>query len=51
MLKKGDLQMRYIVLIALGLLVLIVVALIFSGSADWFVTKLKGIAEQFASFE
>ncbi len=48
--KKGDLSMRYIVLIALGLMVLVVVALIFTGAADWFVEKIKAVAAQFVDF-
>lgn len=49
MFKKGDLQIRYIILIALGVLVLVVIALIFSGAVEWFVDKVKSIAAQFTS--
>ncbi|MFH1828996.1 MAG: hypothetical protein ABH824_07080 [Nanoarchaeota archaeon] len=41
--KKGDLAINYIVLIALGIIVLIVVTLIFSKGASEFVTQFKGL--------
>ncbi len=39
--KKGDLEIRYVILFALALLVLIVVVLIFYGGATDFATKIK----------
>ncbi|MEA3379221.1 MAG: hypothetical protein U9Q69_06350 [Nanoarchaeota archaeon] len=44
--KKGDLNIRYIVLIILGLMVLIIIALIFSKSSTSFLSKLKDIWNQ-----
>lgn len=41
--KKGDLTIRYIVLFAMGLIVLIVVILIFKFGMDEFVSRLKEI--------
>ena len=41
--KKGDLEIRYLILMALALVVLIVIVLIFHGSMSDFVGKIKGI--------
>ena len=43
MLKKGELSIRYIILFALGLLVLVVILLIFTGAAKNIITQLKEI--------
>ncbi|MBM3200096.1 hypothetical protein FJZ53_04095 [Candidatus Woesearchaeota archaeon] len=40
--KKGDLEIRYVILFALGLVVLVVVILIFYGGASDFAAKIKG---------
>jgi len=39
--KKGDLTIRYIILFALALIVLIIVTLIFYGGASDFAEKIK----------
>lgn len=39
--KKGDLEIRYVILFALGLIVLVVVVLIFYGGASDFTSKIK----------
>lgn len=41
--KKGDLTIRYVILFALALIVLVVVALIFYGGASDFATKIKEV--------
>lgn len=41
--KKGDLEIQYIILFALGLIVLIVIILIFTGSLSDFVGRIKGV--------
>ncbi len=41
--KKGDLEIRYLILFALALVVLIVIVLIFHGSISDFIGKIKGI--------
>jgi len=41
--KKGDLEIRYIILFALALVVLIVIVLIFHGSMTDFVEKIKSV--------
>jgi len=43
MLKKGGLEIRYIVLLALGLVVLIVIALLFTGGMAEFGEKFQSI--------
>ena len=49
--KKGDLEMRYIVLIALGILVLIVIALIFGGTSSRFMQAIKDFFAQVLSLK
>ncbi|MBI5871669.1 hypothetical protein HZB88_01135 [archaeon] len=44
--KKGDLEIRYLILFILAVLVLVVVALIFSKQIGIFLGKIKGIWEQ-----
>jgi len=39
--KKGDLEIRYVILFALALVVLVVVILIFYGGASDFAAKIK----------
>lgn len=39
--KKGDLTIRYVILFALALIVLVVIALIFYGGATDFAAKIK----------
>lgn len=39
--KKGDLEIRYVILFALAVVVLIVITLIFYGGASDFSTKIK----------
>lgn len=41
--KKGDLEIRYVILFALALLVLVVVVLIFYGGSTDFATKIKNL--------
>ncbi len=41
--KKGDLEIRYLILFALALVVLIVIVLIFQSSMSDFVGKLKSL--------
>ena len=43
--KKGDLTIRYVILFALALIVLVVIALIFYGGASNFADKVKEIFE------
>jgi uncharacterized protein (UPF0333 family) len=44
--KKGDLSLRYIILAALGLMVLVVITLIFLKGTTFFTTKLNAIWNQ-----
>ena len=39
--KKGDLTIRYVILFALALMVLVVITMIFYGGATDFASKLK----------
>lgn len=41
--KKGDLEIRYLILFALALVVLIVIVLIFHSSISDFVGKIKSV--------
>lgn len=41
--KKGDLEIRYLILFALAIVVLIVIILIFHGSITDFVGKIKSV--------
>ena len=41
--KKGDLEIRYVVLLALALVVLIVIILIFTMGTSEFAEKFKGL--------
>ncbi len=41
--KKGDLEIRYLILFALALVVLVVIILIFTGSISEFVGRIKDI--------
>ncbi|MFH1332141.1 MAG: hypothetical protein ABIH63_02550 [archaeon] len=41
--KKGDLEIRYLILFALALVVLVVIILIFTGSIGDFVGRIKDI--------
>lgn len=41
--KKGDLTIRYVILFALALMVLVVIVLIFMGGASDFTDKIKGV--------
>ena len=43
LLKKGDLSIRYVVLIALGIIVLIIVTLIFHYSSSDFAERIRSI--------
>ena len=49
--KKGDLEIRYIVLLALAILVLIVIALIFSGTSQKFTQAIKDFFAQVLSIK
>jgi len=41
--KKGDLEIRYLILFALALVVLVVIVLIFHGSISDFVGRIKDV--------
>lgn len=41
--KKGDLNIRYLVLMILGLMVLVIIAIIFTRSSTTFIEKIKEI--------
>ncbi|MDP2907482.1 MAG: hypothetical protein Q8O03_06080 [Nanoarchaeota archaeon] len=43
--KKGDLEIKYVIMFALALVVLVVVVLIFYGGASDFATKIKSTLE------
>ncbi|RME54188.1 hypothetical protein D6777_04650 [Candidatus Woesearchaeota archaeon] len=49
--KKGDLSLRYIVLAALALMVLVVISLIFIKGNTFFVDKFKGIYAQITALK
>ncbi|MEM4244726.1 MAG: hypothetical protein QW404_00110 [Candidatus Nanoarchaeia archaeon] len=43
LMKKGDIEIRYLILMALALIVLIVIIMIFHGSISEFVTRIKSV--------
>lgn len=49
--KKGDLEIRYVILFALGLVVLVVVILIFYGGASDFAAKIRGTLSEIWSLK
>lgn len=49
--KKGDLEIRYVILFALALIVLVVVVLIFYGGATDFAAKIKNTLSEIWSLK